>query len=579
MEKGIYKITGYITLDNYVKLEGVDHSKLSKILLFTDKITINDTQTIPIERVIKASITFNSLLIEFNDENGLSKTIKIRPYNNKLTGYYYDMEEQINKLTSYKLTESVSSEKMLDNILNTEVSSMKESNFNTEDFNVIKQKILSKKVWCSFVVGTLYPEIQFLGQSYFIFIDGFLYEITDNLQVKVHRKENIDYPYSVGKTILRISKMESYILSVEMKSTIDFYFNSFSKYESEFLKDIEEMRNELLSNSEIKLLLTNYLALYKEAFYKEIPNILHEEEILLTSIFYRESRMSKLRGTSFIIGSRYTDLIELLDKKKVLGMHKVFINHEFGNFLKEKYIDFFLTTCLKSVAIKHFSNYFKKEYGNYFKDTENMSIDECINCFLEIDIIEHTSITSISYLVYYLYENNRNVKGMEIYDLYEVVSNKIDNLENDKYLGNFEKELMTYNSIPEISQNALESITIHDIDMFSGIEFEKFIAHLFKKMGYSVTMTKTTGDQGIDLIVKKNGHSIGVQTKCYSSSVSNKAIQEVAAGIKYYNLQKGLVVTNNYFTQSAIELANSNDVIIWDREILKDKIRDFVIHN
>jgi restriction system protein len=57
--------------------------------------------------------------------------------------------------------------------------------------------------------------------------------------------------------------------------------------------------------------------------------------------------------------------------------------------------------------------------------------------------------------------------------------------------------------------------------------------------------------------------------------VSNKAIQEVVAGMKYYDLKKGIVVTNNYFTKSAIELGNSNDVVLWDRVILKEKISEY----
>lgn len=65
---------------------------------------------------------------------------------------------------------------------------------------------------------------------------------------------------------------------------------------------------------------------------------------------------------------------------------------------------------------------------------------------------------------------------------------------------------------------------------------------------------------------------LGAQTKCYSNSVGNKAIQEVIAGLGYYKLDKGIVITNNYFTNSAIDLAKSSDVILWVRNILKEKL-------
>ncbi|MBB6713112.1 restriction endonuclease [Clostridium gasigenes] len=108
----------------------------------------------------------------------------------------------------------------------------------------------------------------------------------------------------------------------------------------------------------------------------------------------------------------------------------------------------------------------------------------------------------------------------------------------------------------------------------SGYEFEDFISKLFKKMGYSTSVTKRSGDQGIDVIVEKGDSKIGVQAKCYSGSVGNKAIQETVAGLRFYNCNKGLVVTNNYFTKSAVELAQINDIVLWDRTMLKQKINE-----
>lgn len=116
--------------------------------------------------------------------------------------------------------------------------------------------------------------------------------------------------------------------------------------------------------------------------------------------------------------------------------------------------------------------------------------------------------------------------------------------------------------------------TIDDIDIMTGVEFERFIESLFKKIGYSTKITKQSNDQGIDILVQKNNIKIGIQAKCYTNSVGNSAIQEVTAGKKYYNCNKVIVVTNNYFTKSAIELANINNVVLWDRHILKEKLKE-----
>jgi HJR/Mrr/RecB family endonuclease len=128
-------------------------------------------------------------------------------------------------------------------------------------------------------------------------------------------------------------------------------------------------------------------------------------------------------------------------------------------------------------------------------------------------------------------------------------------------------------------KNGYENVTIDDVDLMSGVEFEEFISYLFKKKGYTANLTPASGDQGIDLVAVKNGLRIGIQTKCYSNSVSNKAIQEVVAGVAHYKLSKAIVITNNYFTKSAIELALSNDVVLWDRGILKEKTLELASEN
>lgn len=123
---------------------------------------------------------------------------------------------------------------------------------------------------------------------------------------------------------------------------------------------------------------------------------------------------------------------------------------------------------------------------------------------------------------------------------------------------------------------AFSRTSIHEVDLMNGFEFENFINDLFNRMGYDTELIKASGDQGIDIIAKKNGKSFGIQEKCYSNVVSNKAVQEVVAGLNYYKLEQGIVITNNKFTKSAEDLAKLNNILLWDRDILKDKINTFM---
>ena len=75
-----------------------------------------------------------------------------------------------------------------------------------------------------------------------------------------------------------------------------------------------------------------------------------------------------------------------------------------------------------------------------------------------------------------------------------------------------------------------------EIDIMSGEQFEKYLATLFKHLGYQVVMTKQSGDYGADLVLQKDQMTrIVVQCKRYSGKVSVRAIQKVVGAKAYYN--------------------------------------------
>lgn len=99
------------------------------------------------------------------------------------------------------------------------------------------------------------------------------------------------------------------------------------------------------------------------------------------------------------------------------------------------------------------------------------------------------------------------------------------------------------------------------VSAMSGGEFERFIAKLYTRLGYSVSLTQGGADQGVDLILSKDGHKIAVQAKRWAGSVSNKAVQEAIAGKLYYGCSHGMIVTSSTFSNSAIALAAKDPTI------------------
>ena len=113
---------------------------------------------------------------------------------------------------------------------------------------------------------------------------------------------------------------------------------------------------------------------------------------------------------------------------------------------------------------------------------------------------------------------------------------------------------------------------IRDVDHMSGEDFERFLGELFKRRGFKVSYTATSGDYGADLILKDGDDIIAVQAKRYSSTVGVKAVQEIIGAVKMYDATEAWVVTNSHFTRQAEKLADINDVYLIDREELIDLI-------
>lgn len=131
---------------------------------------------------------------------------------------------------------------------------------------------------------------------------------------------------------------------------------------------------------------------------------------------------------------------------------------------------------------------------------------------------------------------------------------------------------VAYNDhIKTSSKNIIQYI---DNDI-TGVEFEQISKEILENNGFeNVQITSKSRDFGVDIIAEKDLVRYSIQCKKYSSSVGIKAIQEVIASKTMNNSHVAVVLTNNYFTKSAKELAEKNGVLLWDRE----KLKEFISH-
>ena len=119
---------------------------------------------------------------------------------------------------------------------------------------------------------------------------------------------------------------------------------------------------------------------------------------------------------------------------------------------------------------------------------------------------------------------------------------------------------------------------LEKIDNMDGLAFEEYCAKLLETIGYTnVEVTKSSGDQGIDILAKSGNTSYGFQCKNYSKPVGNSSVQEAHAGCSFYNLDKTIVFTNNYFTISAKNIAKETNVSLWDRDVLVELVSESLV--
>ncbi len=110
-------------------------------------------------------------------------------------------------------------------------------------------------------------------------------------------------------------------------------------------------------------------------------------------------------------------------------------------------------------------------------------------------------------------------------------------------------------------------------DTMDACEFKMFCCSILEKNGFTgISVAKAPANQGIDLIAFKNGTKYGIQCKCGSSAVGVTAVQKALDGKAFFECQAVAILTNQFFSQNARDLAEKNDIMLWNR----DKLNRFI---
>ncbi|MBA3074681.1 MAG: restriction endonuclease, partial [Anaerolineae bacterium] len=107
--------------------------------------------------------------------------------------------------------------------------------------------------------------------------------------------------------------------------------------------------------------------------------------------------------------------------------------------------------------------------------------------------------------------------------------------------------------------------TLEELKSLSPSDFEKLVAETYRAQGHKVDIVGTTGDHGIDLVVKtRKGETWIVQCKKYRGKVGEPVIRDFYGALRASDADAGAVITTGLITSQARLWADGKPIFLYD---------------
>lgn len=105
-------------------------------------------------------------------------------------------------------------------------------------------------------------------------------------------------------------------------------------------------------------------------------------------------------------------------------------------------------------------------------------------------------------------------------------------------------------------------------------QFELFVASLLRELGWrEVRQMGGAGDRGVDVwAVDPEGRRVAVQCKLYTKRVGPDKVRELIGTVHRQRADRGVLVTNSYFTAQGEDEARTVAIELWDGTVLSAKL-------
>lgn len=105
--------------------------------------------------------------------------------------------------------------------------------------------------------------------------------------------------------------------------------------------------------------------------------------------------------------------------------------------------------------------------------------------------------------------------------------------------------------------------------------FEVFCCNVFREFGHVANVTKSTNDQGRDIIVDDNIFIECKQYKAQNSAVGREICQKLLGSVHMFNAEKGIIINTGEYHKNAYEVEKQvNNLELWDLRDLEIKLSE-----
>ncbi len=119
------------------------------------------------------------------------------------------------------------------------------------------------------------------------------------------------------------------------------------------------------------------------------------------------------------------------------------------------------------------------------------------------------------------------------------------------------------------SGSAVEPVTLEQLQTLSPADFERYVAAVFRRKGYEVSVRGSSGDLGVDLeVVNEQGRRAVVQCKRYRSTVGPDVVRELYGTMIHERAAHAFLVTTAEISDAAREWSRGKPLTLVDGQLL-----------